>query len=232
MKKLALFDLDHTLLPIDSDFEWGQFLVRKGLVDGALFAQRNEVFYAQYKAGTLNIHEFLDFILAPLAAHSRDELDRLHEEFMHTVITPNITQAARDLVSQHQDDGALTCIVTATNTFVTGPIASAFGVPYLIGTIPATENDMPNGRFTGKVKGQPSFREGKIARTLDWLKQLDMSMDSFSASWFYSDSINDQSLLEQVTHPVATNPDDQLRQIAQQKNWRILELFGDRHSTH
>lgn len=223
--RLALFDLDHTLLPTDSDHEWGRFLVRLGVVDGEHYTRMNERFYADYKAGTLDIDAFLRFALAPLAAHQRAQLDAWHAQFMAEVIRPAIKPAALALVAKHQAAGDLCCIVTATNSFVTRPIAHAFGIDALIGTDPATVDGAPDSRFSGAVAGTPSFREGKIVRTEAWLAALGRTIGDFERSWFYSDSANDIPLLERVTDPVATNPDDRLRAHAQQRGWPILELF-------
>jgi len=221
--RLALFDLDHTLLPIDSDFSWGSFLARQGAVDAAWFARRNAEFYEQYKAGTLDMVAFLQFGLAPLAAHDRATLDRWHAEFMRTVIEPQIRPSAVALVQSHLQAGDLCAIVTATNAFVTAPIARRFGIEHLIATVPAQEN----GRFTGGVRGTPCFREGKVDHATAWLESLGAAWDSFASSTFYSDSRNDIALLEHVTVPVATNPDATLLAHATARGWRHLQLFDD-----
>lgn len=218
---LALFDLDHTLLPIDSDYEWSRFLVAAGKVDSVSFARENDRFYREYQAGTLDIAEFLAFQLGPLAALPRDELDRLQERFMETVVLPAIRPVARELVEGHQRAGDLCAIVTATNEFVTRPIARAFGVEHLIG-VRVEEID---GRITGRTAGTPSFREGKVVRVHEWLASLGREWDSFPDSVFYSDSINDLALLEQVSRPVATNPDARLATIARERGWPIRRLF-------
>ena len=218
--KLALFDLDNTLLIGDSDFEWAQFLISKGVVDKEVQEAKNQEFYAHYKAGTLDIHAFLDFQLAPLARHSRAELDAWHKEYMERHIQPIIKAPARALVQKHLDEGALTAIVTATNSFVTGPIAWEFGIEHLIGTIPAFEN----GRFTGKPRGTPSFKEGKIARVEAWLESLGFWWGSFAESYFYSDSHNDLPLLKKVSHPIAVDPDDTLRAHAQAQSWPVISV--------
>ena len=220
--KLALFDLDNTLLNGDSDFEWAQFLIGKGVLDREVHEARNVEFFEQYKAGTLDIHAFLDFQLAPLARHARTELDAWHREFVATRIRPQIGAAARALVEKHRAAGDLLAIVTATNSFVTGPIAQEFGIPHLIATIPAQEN----GRFTGQPRGTPSFREGKIARVNAWLESLGLWLGSFGQSWFYSDSHNDLPLLEQVTNPVAVDADATLAQVAAQRGWPRISLRG------
>ncbi|MCX7156620.1 MAG: HAD-IB family hydrolase [Rhodocyclales bacterium] len=219
---LALFDLDNTLLSGDSDFEWAQFLIGKGVLDREVHEARNIEFFEQYKAGTLDIHAFLDFQLAPLSRHSRAELDAWHREFLATRIRPLISAAARELVAKHAASGDLLAIVTATNSFVTGPIAHEFNVPHLIATIPAQEN----GRFTGQPRGTPSFREGKIVRVDAWLESLGLWLGSFEQSWFYSDSHNDLPLLEKVTHPVAVDADATLTQVATKRGWPQISLRG------
>ena len=217
---LALFDLDNTLLSGDSDFEWAQFLISQGVLDREIHEAKNNEFYEQYKAGTLDIQAFLDFQLAPLARHSRAELDAWHREFMRTRIHPIIGAPARALVEKHLAAGDLTVVVTATNTFVTGPIARELGIPHLIGTIPAQEN----GVFTGKPRGTPSFREGKIVRVESWLESQGLYWGSFARSWFYSDSHNDLPLMGKVSDPVAVDPDPTLRAHATQAGWPILSL--------
>ena len=224
--RLALFDLDHTLLPIDSDFEWGSFLARKGVVDPVWFARRNEEFYEQYKAGTLDMDAFLEFGLAPLAAHGRAALDRWHAEYMRDVIEPFIRPSAIALVDRHRDAGDVCAVVTATNAFVTAPIARRFGVEHLIATVPAQED----GRFTGGVRGEPCFREGKVTRVAAWLESLGSTWDAFASTTFYSDSRNDIALLERVTVPVATNPDATLFAYATERGWRRLSLFDDQET--
>jgi HAD superfamily hydrolase (TIGR01490 family) len=217
---LVLFDLDNTLLGGDSDFEWAQFLIDKGALDRATHAARNITFYEQYQAGTLDIQAFLDFQLAPLARYPRTQLDVWHQEFMATRIQPFISASARALVQRHLADGSLCAIVTATNSFVTGPITREFGIPHLIATIAAYED----GRFTGKTRGTPAFREGKIARVNDWLEALGCWWGSFTQTWFYSDSHNDLSLLARVSHPVAVDPDDMLRTHADRAGWPVISL--------
>ena len=226
MTQLALFDLDHTLLPCDSDYEWGQFLARIGVVDSKYYAQQNERFYQDYKDGKLNIQEFLRFALKPLSEHSRAQLKEWHDAFMQEVITGQIRQQALDLVKRHQDAGDLCCVVTATNSFVTRPIVESFGIEHLVATEPATAGDSPLAAFTGEVKGIPSFREGKIQRVHDWLATQDLALDQLPQSYFYSDSMNDLPLLEKVSNPVATNPDVRLRDEALKRHWPILELFA------
>ncbi|CAG0955349.1 Phosphoserine phosphatase SerB1 [Rhodocyclaceae bacterium] len=218
--KLVLFDLDNTLLAGDSDFEWAQFLISKGVLDREVHEAKNVEFYEQYKAGTLDIDVFLDFQLAPLARHARAELDAWRNEFVDTRIKPLMTAAARSLVQRHLDDGALTAIVTATNSFVTGTVAREFGIEHLIATIPAWDGK----RFTGKPRGTPSFKAGKIERVEAWLESLGFWWGSFEQSWFYSDSHNDLPLMSIVTDPVAVDPDDTLRTHARDKGWPVISL--------
>ncbi|HEU4621922.1 MAG TPA: HAD family hydrolase [Burkholderiaceae bacterium] len=219
---LALFDLDHTLLPIDSDYEWGQYLVRLGVVDAATHKLKNEQFFAQYNAGTLDIYEFLEFAFATLKAHPREQLERWQADFMREVITPAITPRAKNLVAEHRDAGDLCAIVTATNSFVTRPIARAFGIDHLI----ASEPREVDGRFTGEVHGTPCFKEGKIARTEAWLASLGHAWDDFSSSTFYSDSANDIPLLEKVRVPVAVNPSEKLKSYAIARGWPVIDLHS------
>jgi HAD superfamily hydrolase (TIGR01490 family) len=226
MTQLALFDLDNTLLPFDSDYEWGQFLVRQGVVDGIDYAQKNEQFYADYKLGKLDIDAFLRFALKPLSQHPRAQLQQWHDAFMAEVIVGKLHPAAIALVKRHQDAGDLCCVVTATNSFVTRPIVNAFGITHLVATEPATINNEATQMFTGAVYGIPSFREGKIQRVRDWLASLGHTMDRMEKSYFYSDSLNDLPLLEVVSHPIATNPDPRLRAEAEKRQWPILELFA------
>jgi HAD superfamily hydrolase (TIGR01490 family) len=226
MTQLALFDLDHTLLPFDSDYEWGQFLVRQGVVDPIDYAQKNDQFYADYKLGKLDIDAFLRFALKPLSEHPRAKLKQWHDAFMAEVIIGKLHPAAIALVKRHQDAGDLCCVVTATNSFVTRPIVNAFGISHLVATEPATVNNEASQMFTGAVHGIPSFREGKIQRVHDWLASLGQSMEQMEKSYFYSDSLNDLPLLEVVSHPIATNPDPRLRAEAEKRQWPILELFA------
>src|SRR5256885_7780313 len=184
--RLALFDLDNTLLAGDSDYEWGQFLVDRGVLEREEYEAQNRAYYEQYKAGTLDIHEFLGFALRPLAAHTRAELERWHADFMASRIRPMIGEPARSLVREHLDAGDLCAVITATNSFVTRPIAREFGVEHLI----ATEPEQKNGRFTGKVAGIPCFREGKVRRLDEWLAARGQRLADFVASTLYSDSHN------------------------------------------
>lgn len=217
--KLALFDLDNTLLAGDSDFEWAQFLIEQGVLDRELYEARNQHFYDQYRAGTLDIHEFLDFQLKPLARHSREQLEKWHRDYMHRKILPMITQKARDLVESHAGDARV--VVTATNSFVTRPIAREFGIENLVATDP---EERPDGEFTGGVQGLPAFREGKVARMESWLAGLGLTWASFAETWFYSDSLNDLPLLTKATHPVAVDPDETLKEHAVANGWMVISL--------
>ncbi len=217
--KLALFDLDNTLLAGDSDFEWAQFLIEQGVLDRELFEARNQHFYDQYRAGTLDIHEFLDFQLKPLARHPREQLEKWHRDYMNRKIMPMITQKARDLVESHAGDARV--VVTATNSFVTRPIAREFGIENLVATDP---EERPDGEFTGGVQGLPAFREGKVARVESWLAGLGLTWGSFEETWFYSDSLNDLPLLSKATHPVAVDPDETLKEHAVANGWMVISL--------
>lgn len=218
MASLALFDLDETLLAGDSDYEWGQFLVERGVLDRATYESRNREFYDRYRAGTLDLAEFLDFQLKPLSWFSREQLDAWHAEFMTAKILPMIRPGARDLLDRHRD--AVRVIITATNAFVTGPVAAFFGVPHLI----ATDLESVDGRFTGRAAGTPCFREGKVSKLDEWLAARGQRLADFDESWFYSDSANDLPLLSLVTHPVAVHPDDHLRAHASAAGWPILTI--------
>ena len=225
MANLALFDLDHTLIPTDSDHEWGRFMVKHGMVDAENFARENDRFFADYKAGKLDIHAYLVAMLTPLARYSRAQLAEYHQMYMHEVIKPAIVPAALELVRRHRDAGDLCCMVTATNEFITGPIAAVFGVEKLIACEAETVDGQPHSDYTGRPTGTPSYKEGKIVRTEAWLTSLGKTWSDFERSYFYSDSHNDIPLLQKVTDPIATNPDDTLRAHAQANGWRILELF-------
>ena len=218
--ELALFDLDNTLLSGDSDYEWAQFLVERGVLDRAEYEAKNDRFLLQYKAGRLDIHEFLEFQLAPLARYPREKLDEWHAEFMRIRIEPMIRAKGMGLVQRHLRDNHLCAIVTSTNAFIAAPIARAFGVDQLL----ATELEVKDGRFTGKPAGTPSFREGKVTRLAEWLGERGQTLASFSESWFYSDSQNDLPLLERVTHPVAVDPDEILRREASARGWQVISL--------
>ena len=214
---LSIFDLDNTLLNGDSDYLWGRFLAREGIVDGDRYERENERFYRDYRAGTLDIQEFLRFSLRPLRDHPRQRLEALRERFVAELIEPIMLAAARELIAKHQAAGDTLMIVTATNAFVTAPIAARFGIPHLIATQPAESN----GQYTGEVEGVPAFREGKVIRLEQWLAEHRRDL---TGSTFYSDSHNDLPLLERVERPVAVDPDAQLRAIAESRGWTILSL--------
>lgn len=224
MNKLALFDLDHTLLPLDSDYEWGQFLVRTGAVDADAFKRANDAFFAQYQAGTLDPVEYLEFALGTLARFPRAQLDEMHRQFMREVIEPAITPQARALIRKHLDAGDLVAIVTATNAFVTAPIAAALGVEHLIAAVPEEDE---HGNLTGKLLGVPTSGAGKVTHTHAWLEKIGKPLSAFESSHFYSDSHNDIPLLSVVTHPVATNPNVALAAHATTLGWPSLYLFND-----
>jgi HAD superfamily hydrolase (TIGR01490 family) len=211
---LALFDLDNTLLADDSDFLWGCFLVEKGLVDKITYDEANKRFYDDYKKGTLDIFEFLAFSLKPLTQFPTEKLAALHKEFLQKHITPVMTEKGMAQIQQHRDMGDITVIITATNRFVTAPIAEAFKVDDLI----ATDPEIVDGRYTGKVSGTPCFQRGKITRLKQWLEKTSHDLEN---STFYSDSHNDIPLLEIVTTPIAVDPDDELKATALAKNWEI-----------
>jgi len=221
---LALFDLDNTLLPIDSDYEWGQFLSKIGAVDAQAHAARNAAFFEQYQNGTLDPIEYLEFAFGTLARFPRSQLDAWHAQFMHEVIQPVIHPAALELVNKHQSNGDLLAIITATNRFVTGPIAEAFGVPHLIAAEPEIS---PSGDITGRLVGTPPFGTGKVINTKIWLASLGKQLPDFSHSFFYSDSQNDIPLLSVVSNPVATNPNARLLAHAKEHGWPTLHLFND-----
>ncbi|GAB4401018.1 MAG: HAD family hydrolase [Rhodoferax sp.] len=221
--RVVLFDLDHTLLPFDSDYAWGEFTTALGWTDATDFAQRNAMFYRDYHAGVLDIHAYVRFATAAIVAQGATQSEAAHAEFMRTVVQKNIQQSALALVRGHQAAGDRVVIVTATNAFVTRPIARAFGVDELIAV--ELERDPRTGWYTGEIAGVPSFREGKVHRVQDWLHARGWGWGDVELT-FYSDSINDLPLLERVHHPVATNPDARLRAIAQTRGWRILDLFG------
>ena len=218
--ELALFDLDNTLLSGDSDYEWGQFLIDSGVLDREYYESENNRYYEDYKAGRLDIHEFLGFALEPLARFPREQLDLWHSEFMERRIRPIVRARGCERLSLHAARGNLCAIVTATNSFVTGPIAREFGVAHLI----ATEPEIREGRYTGRPRGTPCFRDGKIVCLEQWLRARGSDWGSFSASWFYSDSHNDIPLMEKVTNPVAVDPDDTLRRLALERGWEITSF--------
>lgn len=219
--RLALFDLDHTLLPLDSDYEWGQFICRLGWVDADAFARRNAQFLAQYRAGTLNLDDYIHFATEAIRARGEAASALAHQQFMREVIEPAIRPAALELLEQHRQAGDEIVIITATNAFITTPIAHRLGVENLLAVNLQRE---PTGWYSGHIDGIPSSREGKVLRMNAWLQARGWDWgDVFTT--FYSDSHNDIPLLSQVNLPVATNPDDTLRQHALRQGWRVLELF-------
>ena len=221
--RLALFDLDHTLLPLDSDYQWADFMARSGRAgDPAQALRINDELMERYASGELTAIEAAEFMLGLLARHDPADLAAWHEEFMQAVIRPAITAQAISLVRQHLAAGDLCAVVTATNQFVTAPIVRAFGVQNLL----ATNAQYALGRYTGRIDGTPCFREGKVVRVDEWLSGQGLQLADFSRSFFYSDSVNDIPLLERVTDPVATNPAPALREHAQAKGWRVLDLFA------
>ena len=214
---LAIFDLDNTLLGGDSDNLWGQFVCERGLVDGSDFAARNEQFYEDYKAGALDIDAYLRFALSTLVGHSREELDAWHREFMASKIEPILLPRADQLIASHRARGHELLIITATNEFITRPIAELLGVPELI----ACQGETVDGRYTGEPRGVPSYHAGKVTRLRAWLAERDLSLDG---AFFYSDSHNDLPLLELVDNPVAVDPDDRLRARALKEGWPVISL--------
>jgi HAD superfamily hydrolase (TIGR01490 family) len=217
-QRLTLFDLDNTLIAGDSDYGWAQFLIEAGVLDAELYERRNAGFFADYKAGTLDIHAFLAFQLRPLAEHEPSELLAWRERFVAEKIVPMLLPAAQAVVDQRLAAGDVVAVVTATNSFITRPIAGLYGISHLV----ATELETIDGRFTGRVTGEPCFRAGKLSRVKDWLAATDRSLDDFAESWFYSDSHNDLPLLSAVTHPVAVDPDPQLREHAYARGWPVM----------
>ena len=219
--KIALFDLDHTLIPFDSDHAWGEHTITLGWRDPVDFKRRNQEFFEQYRAGTLDLHLYMRFATEAMRLQGATESIAGHASFMQTVVLANIKKQALALVQSHRQAGHEVVIVTATNEFVTRPIAAAFGVTELIAVELARDAD---GLITGEIHGTPSFREGKVTRVGEWLAARQLGWGNVE-TWFYSDSMNDLPLLEKATHPVATNPDDRLRAIAVERGWRILDLF-------
>jgi len=213
---LAIFDLDNSLLDGDSDHAWGEYLVTKRIVDQEYYSRTNARHFADYNAGKLDFDEFITFQLTPLKDNPRDVMEQIREEFLDDIIEPMITKHACSLVRRHREQGHTLMIITATNRFITRPIADRFGIDLLI----ATEVEEIDGRFTGRTFGTPSFGEGKVHRLIEW---LDNSTESLDNSWFYSDSHNDLPLMRLVDNPVALKPDDKLRQAAQLNQWKIME---------
>jgi HAD superfamily hydrolase (TIGR01490 family) len=225
-KKIAMFDLDHTLLPLDSDYSWGRFTAGLGWVDRAEFDRQNEKFFRDYRAGTLDIDAYVAFATAAFLAQGQAAAEAAHARYLQDIIAPEIHPQAIELVQDHRKQGATTIVITATNEFVASPVARLFG-PDLVMAV-ELQRDEATGWFKGLVHGVPSFREGKVQRIESWLAQQGLAWADVDSS-FYSDSINDLPLLERVNNPVATNPDDTLRAIAQNRGWRILDLFGTAH---
>lgn len=219
---LTLFDLDETLLPLDSDHAWGEFITRIGWVDPVEFGRRNDAFYRQYQAGQLDIHAYVDFATEPLRSRPAAETAAAQARFMAEVIGPNLRPAALRLVREHQVRGDLVALVTATNDFVTAPIAAALGIEDLLAV--RLERGAA-GTITGRIDGTPSYREGKVSRVQEWLAARARTWSQFERISVYSDSLNDLPLFEKATHPVATNPSPALRQVAEARGWRILQLF-------
>ena len=219
-QNLALFDLDNTLLAGDSDYNWSLFLISEGLLDAKTHRDRNEQFYLDYKDGTLDIVAFLKFQLQPLSQHKRAFLDALHLKYMQNIIRPMMTVKAQALVNKHEAANDLCIIITATNSFVTKPIATAFGIEHLIGTEP----EVVNNEFTGNVTGVPSFQEGKVTRINQWLEARGQHLNDFEKSYFYSDSHNDLPLMKLVTDPVAVDADETLSTYAQEHGWLQISL--------
>ena len=220
-KQIALFDLDHTLIPFDSDHAWGEHTISLGWRDPVDFKRRNNEFFEQYRAGTLDLHQYMRFATEAIRAQGAEKSSAGHASFMQAVVQNGITPEALALVQNHRQAGHEVVIVTATNEFVTRPIAAAFGVSELIAV--ELERDA-DGLITGEIHGTPSFREGKVIRVGDWLAARQLDWDGVE-TWFYSDSMNDVPLLEKATHAIATNPDERLRALAIERGWRILDLF-------
>ena len=214
---IALFDLDNTLIAGDSDFLWGCFLVEQGIVDAALYERENQRFYDQYRIGELDIHEFLDFQLRPLSEHSLDTLQQWRRQYVEEKITPILLPRAQTLIDRHRQQGDTLVVITATNRFITGPIVELYDIPHLL----ATEPEILNNQYTGKVSGTPCFQDGKVERLSGWLVE---NRQSLQDSWFYSDSHNDLPLLNKVTHPVAVDPDEILERHARNNDWPIISL--------
>ena len=220
-KTLALFDLDHTLIPHDSDVCWTRFLIKQGKLKKNN-SEINERFYDEYKNGTLNLSEFLEYQLQPLKKIKKHELLELREKFINEVIRPLIKPVGKDLVKSHLSKGDVCAIVTATNEFITEPIADLFNIPTLIATKLERDTD---DNFTGRPTDIPSFQDGKVIRVNRWLEGIGINLSDFHKSYFYSDSINDLPLLKVVTHPIATNPDKKLRSYAKNSGWKIYDIF-------
>ncbi|WP_298453257.1 HAD family hydrolase [uncultured Marinobacter sp.] len=214
---LAIFDLDNTLLAGDSDHAWGEFLVEEGIVDAETYRQANDRFYQEYLNGEMDILNYLKFALQPLSIHGMDELLAWRAAFMDKKVRPMLQQKASELLNSHRQQGHTLMIITATNRFVTEPIAEVLDIEHLI----ATEPELVNGRYTGEIAGIPSFQEGKVTRLNDWLAAHN---ESLAGAWFYSDSHNDLPLLEKVENPVAVDPDPKLEEFARANGWKVMSL--------
>lgn len=217
---LAIFDLDNTLLNGDSDYNWSLFLIKKGILDQSIYEQQNEEFFKDYQTGSLDIDAYAEFQFKPLRENERLFLNDLRDEYVATIIRPMITEKAKDLVNEHRSQGDQLLIITATNSFITKPIAALFGIEELIGT----DLEEINNQFTGKIKGVASFQEGKVTRLNQWLDNKHLTLAQFDKTFFYSDSKNDLPLLRIVSHPVAVNPDATLNTEAKKNNWPIMSL--------
>jgi HAD superfamily hydrolase (TIGR01490 family) len=217
--RLALFDLDNTLLAGDSDHAWGDWLCRRGILDATAYRARNDAYYADYLAGRLDIAAYLNFCLAVLGRHERAQLEAWHREFMAECVEPIILPRGEALLAEHREAGDRLVIITATNRFVAAPIAARLGVETLL----ATECETRDGQYSGRTTDIPCFREGKVTRLEGWLRDNGLSLDG---STFYSDSHNDLPLLERVDHPVAVDPCPQLRSVAEQRGWPVISLRG------
>ena len=217
---LAIFDLDNTLLNGDSDYNWSLFLIKKGILDQSIYEQQNEEFFKDYQTGSLDIDAYAEFQFKPLRENERFFLNDLRDEYVATIIRPMITEKAKDLVNEHRSQGDQLLIITATNSFITKPIAALFGIEELIGT----DLEEINNQFTGKIKGVASFQEGKVTRLNEWLDDKHLTLAQFDKTFFYSDSKNDLPLLKIVSHPVAVNPDATLNAEAKKNNWPIMSL--------
>lgn len=214
---LALFDLDNTLIAGDSDYLWGCFLVEQGIVDGSHYERENRRFYDQYRVGELDIYEFLDFQLRPLAEHGLASLQQWRKQYIEEKISPILLPKAHELIDRHRQQGDTLVVITATNRFITAPIVELYDIPHLL----ATEPELQDEQYTGRVAGTPCFQDGKVERLGDWLADNQQSLDN---SWFYSDSHNDLPLLNKVTHPVAVDPDEILEQHARDHDWPVISL--------
>jgi len=214
---LALFDLDNTLLNGDSDFLWGEFLTEQGIVDAEIYARENQRFYEEYKNGTLDIHEFQAFSQQPLVQNKLQKMQTLRTLFMQEKIIPIMSPASFQLIEKHRNQGDTLVVITATNSFITGPITRKFGINHLI----ATEPEIINGKYTGKIAGTPCFQEGKVTRLNQWMKE---NKHTLQGSWFYSDSYNDLPLLLEAEHPVAVDADERLLNHAKLNSWSIMSL--------